>query len=394
MGRLLKYIAFVFFLPIWWAQRLVPRNSEVWVFGCWYGKRYSDNSRHLFEYVQANQPQIKPIWITRDKKLVSKIKSSGGVCYLANSLKGIYYTLQAKRIIVSSGKKDVNYLFGNGAQWIQLWHGNPMKKIGLDDKFSSMHSFFQRKIVTKFLPFIAETNYDYIVSNSEIFSDKMASAFGLKSSQVLETGCPRNDIFYAKQTDAFNDALRLKFNGCKLVYYLPTFRSHEFTNSLFTLKDYKQNEFEAFLEANNMVFVSKGHFVDSSLGAQQHNNNSRLINLVDEEVSDINFMLKDADLLVTDYSGAYFDFLLTEKPIVFAAFDLEEYLSYSREMYFDYEEAVAGPIVKTWSELYRALQDIWDDKTYGTLVRQRNKFFNKYHDSNNSKRVFEALLSV
>ncbi len=391
MTVLFNYLSYLLFIPFWWLQLLIPRKRSIWIFGAWNGHRFSDNSKYLYEYVKENHPEITPIWLTRDPAIKVKLNQIGEKAYLIQSLKGIYYSLLAKNVIVSSGKRDVNYLFVNGANWTQLWHGNPMKKIGLDDKFSIVHSFFHRKIVPMLFPFIDNFNFDYVVSNSEAFSAKMASAFNIPLNRILETGCPRNDVFYQTETDKFNDGLRTKFNGCKLIYYLPTFRSHDGAKSLFTLDDYKRNVLEAFLDRENMVFVSKGHYVDNQLDSNTENRDSRLINLSDEKVGDINFMLKDADLLITDYSGAYFDFLLTEKPIVFAAFDLEEYLSGSREMYFDYEDVVAGPIAKNWAELYEALKSIWNDQQYKELVKVKNRIFNKYHDDQNSKRAFGAI---
>ena len=61
--------------------------------------------------------------------------------------------------------------------------------------------------------------------------------------------------------------------------------------------------------------------------------------------------LKMADVLITDYSSIYFDYLLLDRPIIFFAYDLEEYLSDSREMYFDYDEFTPGEKVNDYQEL-------------------------------------------
>jgi teichoic acid glycerol-phosphate transferase len=394
MARLFKYLGYAMFLPFWWLQLMIPRKKDIWIFGAWYGRRYSDNSKSLYLYVNKNHPEIKAIWLTRDVNIRDEIQRTNGICFLANSVAGIYYSLLAKNIIVSSGKRDVNYLFVNGSNLFQLWHGNPMKQIGLDDKLSSVNSFFQKKIVPVLFPFICEFNYDFVVSNASVFTDKMASAFNVPVSRIMETGCPRNDIFYSKEIDSFNDGLRAKYKDCKIIYYLPTFRSHHGVISLFTLEDYSKDILEDFLVKENMVFVSKGHYVDNQVNPDYGNSDGRLINLSDDKVIDINLMLKDADALITDYSGAYFDFLLTEKPIIFAAFDLEDYLSSSREMYFDYREAVAGPIATTWDELYQALRDVWDDPEYVKLIKEKKEVFNKFHDDQNSKRVYETIAAL
>ncbi|MCM4150235.1 hypothetical protein DHD05_01415 [Arenibacter sp. N53] len=395
MFRIVKYLGYILFLPIWWIQIFFPRNKKIWVFGAWYGKRFSDNSKYLYLYILKNHPEIKVIWLTRDMAVYDKAKIyTPKNVFMTNSIRGIYYSLQAKNIIVSSGKRDVNYLFTNGANCIQLWHGNPMKKIGMDDKFSNVNSFFQQVIVPKLFPFVCEFNYDYVVSNSSAFTDKMSTAFNISTNKVLETGCPRNDAFYNPIKDTFNEELRAKFKDCKLVYYLPTFRNHFEAKSIFTLTDYNPIELQSFLIKHNIVLVSKGHFVDNKLDLEKNNPHSRIIHLSDNQTDDINFMLKDADLLITDYSGAYFDFLLALKPIIFAAFDLKEYLKGSREMYFNYNDVVAGPIVQNWEELMNALKTIWTDTDYKDLIIEKNNIFNKYHDSNNSKRAFEKIKTL
>ncbi len=394
MKKFFKYSIYILFLPLWWLQLLLPRDPKIWVFGAWYGEKFSDNSRYLFSYIAKNQPTIKPIWITRSKEICYNNNSNNKI-YMYNSFKGIYYTLLAKVVIVSSGKRDINYFFINGAKKVQLWHGQPMKKIGLDDKLSNSNFFFQKYIVRFFFPFAYEYNYDYVVSNAKIFSNKMASAFNVPLERILETGCPRNDIFFSKKIEEYNLYLKNKFKGAKIVYYLPTFRNHDKVVSIFGLEEYNKVEIEKFLEKENIVLVSKGHFVDNVLGEKDiDKENQRIVHLADKDVSDINALLKDADALITDYSGAYFDFLLTGKPLIFASFDLDIYLSSSREMYFNYKDVVAGPIVLNWKDLKRSLSDLYQKDEYELARKEKNNIFNKYHDGNNSKRVFDKIKNI
>jgi len=388
--RLVKYLLYVLFLPVWWLQILVPRKNDIWVFGAWHGHRYSDNSRSLFLYVKKNHPEIKPIWLTRNKKVVEQVRADGGIAFLANSRQGIWHSLIAKNIFVSCVKNDVNPLFINGANWIQLWHGSPAKKIGRDDKFSNANSFFQKGIVDNFFPFASEYNYHKIVSNASFFSPILASAFGVPQDRIIETGSPRNDVFKSLIENPFNTNLRDKFPNCKILYYLPTFRGTKAVNSIFGLADYDPKKVDTFLEQQNLVLVSKAHYIDNKID-KIDTTQERLVHLADEDVIDINEMLKDADLLITDYSSIYFDYLLTEKPVIFAAFDLAEYIGGNRELPFKYEEVVAGPIVKNWLELFNSLKAIFNNENYKPLIKEKNLLFNKYHDDQNSKRVFDKI---
>ena len=283
----------------------------------------------------------------------------------------------------------------NGANWIQLWHGSPAKKIGLDDKNANSNSFFQQKIVKYLFPFASEFNYHRIASNAPFFSTILSSAFGTPINQIMETGTPRNDVFFLKEEDPFNTNLRQRFPNCKLVYYLPTFRDNSAVKSMFSLPDYNKKELENFLTLHNIVLVNKVHYVDSVLfKAGVNDSDSRVVNLQDENVSDVNYMLKDADALITDYSSAYYDFLLVERPIVFAAFDLKDYLQGSRELYYEYTDAIAGPLVENWKDFYEALENLNTLSEYKVLLHEKNKFFNKYRDNQNCARVYETIIKL
>lgn len=391
MPRLLKYFSYSLFLPLWWLQLLVFRNKNVWVFGAWYGKRYSDNSKHLFEYINCTNPDIKAIWITKSLTVNKYLKGQGYSSYLAYSLRGVYYCLMARYVFVSSVKKDVNELFINGAKIVQLWHGNPMKKIGMDDSYAASNGFFYQVLVKRIFSMAYEFDYDHVVSSGPSFSKILSSAFNIPHSKILETGCPRNDVFFSKEMAPINKEIREKFKDCKLIYYLPTFRSKGKKQSLLDLESYDENKFQDFLEKENMVFVTKAHFT-ARLQLNENSHNNRICHLPDGDLVDINHLLKDADIFITDYSSAYFDFLLTQRPIIFAPFDLEDYLSASREMYFEYKDIIAGPIVENWEDLYKELENHQDELKYKYLLAEKNDFFNKYHDNNSSKRVFESIL--
>lgn len=392
LKKVLLYVFYLLFWPIWVLQRIIFRSKKKWIFGAWYGQKYSDNSKYLYDFVLKNRKDIKPIWLTRDEKVHEEITKEGGTVYYVNSLKGIYYSLISKYVFLSSGKEDVNPFFINGASVIQLFHGSPIKKICLDDKYSTANTFFHKKVLPLFFPFIYEYNCKYVVSNSAVFTPILASAFDVKLENIIETGCPRNDSLYVKNETEIIKSIRSEYKDCKICLYLPTFRGNGKIQSIFNLEDYNNIYIENFLEDNNIVLISKAHFVDGVL-EMNSDTKSRILHLNDVLVPDINLVIKDADLLITDYSSVYFDFLHTKRPVIFAAFDLETYLSDSREMYFDYSEIICGPIVKNWKELCFELKNIWNNDIYVNSIEEKSNYFNKYLDGQNCKRLFDVINS-
>ena len=75
--------------------KLVPfRDRNLWVFGCWMGKKYDDNAKFLFEYVNKNHSNVRCVWLTRNKNVVALVRQLGYEAYLSSSLKGVMVSLR------------------------------------------------------------------------------------------------------------------------------------------------------------------------------------------------------------------------------------------------------------------------------------------------------------
>ena len=95
--------------------------------------------------------------------------------------------------------------------------------------------------------------------------------------------------------------------------------------------------------------------------------------------------MKDVNLLITDYSGVYFDFKLTSKPIVLAPFDLKAYTTFSRELYVPYD-SLEEPKGNNWDEILIILkQNEWSQN-----VSTKTKF-NDYYDGKSSERLLKSI---
>ena len=56
---------------------MVPVSNNIWVFGAWYGNQYTDNTSYLYEYVKETKPEIKAIWLTRNKHVIQNLRNKG-----------------------------------------------------------------------------------------------------------------------------------------------------------------------------------------------------------------------------------------------------------------------------------------------------------------------------
>ena len=126
----------LYFGPWTWLFRglswLVPKQDNLFIFGSNEGKHYSDNSRSLFEYIQANDNSIRAVWFTNSKDVYNEVeKKHPGKVVMSPSLRASFLYLRAGQAIISFGYQDLCKM-----PWIpsikinQLWHGVPLKKIG------------------------------------------------------------------------------------------------------------------------------------------------------------------------------------------------------------------------------------------------------------------------
>ena len=109
---------------------------------------------------------------------------------------------------------------------------------------------------------------------------------------------------------------------------------------------------------------------------------------------DINELYLAADVLVSDYSSAIYDFAVTGKPIVLFAPDLEHYRGDVRPFYFDYEEWAPGPVTATTDELLAALADLGATRRDAAeRYRRFRETFCPLDDGYASERVVAAAFS-
>lgn len=336
-NKMTKRAIHVLNLPLYYFSKLVPKRSDLWLFGSWYGQKYADSSKYLFEYVSQNHPEIKAIWLTNDRATLELIKKKGYPVFNAYSLKGYWLSMRARFGFVVTCTGDLNF-FINPKEVINLWHGNPLKKIMHDDRFHFIAPA-QNRLKRILSPYARDQRFDYTLASSELEATNLASAFNTNSSRILVTGLPRNQVF-AKPVDPN----RTSYN----VMYMPTHRGQgEFDVTQFFSDEIDQ--INTRLAESEITLWVKLHFYDMQRLPTLHYTNIRFLD--DQQIEqDIYSVMDQVDLLATDYSSVYFDYLLADRPLVFLPFDLEDYMAGERELYYDYDDVTPGPKCRSWSE--------------------------------------------
>lgn len=376
LSDMIAYWSQLLLLPIYWFSFITPRNKNIWLFGSTFGKRFADNPRYFYLYInQLKKNCIRPIWISRNKEIIEFLNKNNFEAYYYKSLKGIYYCLIGKVYIFDNYSKDINFWTSGGAAKINLWHGIPLKKIQADNINDKVRHPKNNLEKLKYFPrrISDEKASHYILAASKLTRRIFKSAF--RTNRVLICGYPRNDLLL-KDSEIKNIYLdyeeeQLKQisdkKGLKIILYMPTFRESE--AAFFDVVNLCI--FEEFLEKNNMLFCVKMH-IKSKLISKFNNipyNNIFVINPDSDPYPFINL----ADMLVTDYSSIYFDYLFKNRPIIFFDYDRKIYEKESRELYFNYDLVTPGIKAESMDSLMNAL--LSEDSYEKERTRIRLKIF-------------------
>jgi CDP-glycerol glycerophosphotransferase (TagB/SpsB family) len=362
------------------------RSKKIYVFGSWKGNKFSDNPKYL--YLEAvKDSTIIPVWITRNKEIYRSMKSRGLRAYMYNSLQGIYYQLRASVYFTCMSRQDVLSLIMGNATRINLWHGVAFKKIMNDDKISPKH-YGSNKMTSdlwKALNYLPRRK-EYIVSTSEKISEIYRSAFGKKKENILQLGQPRTDIFFSNDFEL--EQLPFRNSVKKIILYMPTHRN-EGRKQMALDRILDLDTLNRFCAQHNILFLIKKHYYHiretEQLAAYEH-----IIDITQKDL-DTQQLLKCADILVTDYSSCFIDYLLLDRPIVFYNYDYDQYVISDRDMYFDYDSTTPGPKAKNFQELIASLQSIVQ-RGNDNFMENRKAVRDIFYSADSQRKVSRQIL--
>lgn len=323
------------FLKVTYLQK---RDENLWIFGAWNGKKYSDNSKFLFEYVQENHPEIKAVWITKDPSLQKQIQALGYTCYLSSEKAGRKARLKAGTVFYTNGMKDFGELdLCHGARIVALWHGMPLKKLWFATNYAQKKNL-RNKIKEFTLQIYFDKRRTISIATSKKSADFLQESFRLKPGNIQITGQPRNDaLFNAKNVDKTKRILKHSEEE-RFILYMPTWREQDLKGISFLddllEKLYQDQAYLQLLEEKKCKLYIKPH-PNLQLKSKSKGN---IILLSPTSSIDSQHLLAAADVLITDYSSAFIDYALLDRPVFFYVPDLEEYEQGKLGTFLKFEE--------------------------------------------------------
>lgn len=247
-----------------------------------------------------------------------------------------------------------------------------------------------------------------VISHMEML---MLSAFSAIPENKYEiTGNPRTDILML--TDGRKNLEKLinkDLSDKKIIFNMPTFRIHENSgiingeaiNEGIKIKNFNYIKFDKLLGEHNTILISKVHHGEEQLITSKMKGyklkNILFISNNDLEEKNLNLyeVLNCADILITDYSSIYGDFLFMDKQIIFTNSDIEQYREERGIILEPYDFWTAGPKVKTQEELeLEVINCLYNKDYYKEKRHELRDVFYKYKDSNSTLRVWNHIDEV
>lgn len=246
-----------------------------------------------------------------------------------------------------------------GQVFTQLHHGTPLKLMGVEERG-------QRQTWVNGLLARCQ-HWDYSVVSNSYSAEVWKHSYPVRY-ETLEYGYPRNDVLVTAQLDDAVAARRRVgvADDARVVLYAPTFRERD-RDSI------SAQDLDVIAEAleDGDVLLMRGHYLaDRERGADLHH---AMVDVT--KYPAVEDLYLAADVLVTDYSSAMFDFANLGRPIIIFAHDWEHY-KYQRGTYFDITADAPGSVVYTAADLADCLRsrEYSSDTNMDLLNRFRETF--------------------
>lgn len=392
-------------IPLYAAGRaltlLVPRARGRWVFGSAAG--IADGALALWHETAARGHRA--VWLIRTEEQARDAASRGIPHVRADSLRGLWLTARAEVVVVTHGFGDVNRYAVSGSYLVQLWHGIPLKRIGIDSPETLRSALLpSSRLVRRLLALMyrsATRRIRLLPAASHLVRGRLESAFSLDDSRVPVVGEPRVDVLSRGSAAERRESARRQLESLlgplgddRLVLYAPTWRDGDEDPAIPAAADWAR--ITAVLDEHGARLIVRPH----PLGAGEYAppaGTQRVHLLGSDRLADVTPVLAGMDLLVTDYSSLAYDSSLVPLPVVYFAPDVDEYAR-RRGFYGAYADVAGTDVAADWEAALAQIAAVFsdDDVRQARLesARRLDAAVHAHRDGRNAERVYRAIMAA
>lgn len=369
-------------LAVAYAVALLYKRKRIWLIAE-RGVDARDNGYWLFTYLRKNNPEYEVYYIISDSSPDRQRLEKYSANLIPYRSMAHYVMLWRASVLISTHVQGYFPFVGLGL-WFRKVNPSYASKIHVNLKHGVQkdHAAFQD---------YSNTQLDLLIAGAKPEYEYFITTYGYPSDVVQLTGLCRFD-------GLVNTACRHQ------ILLMPTWREW-----LYKAKDFYESEYvrtyvsflnnfrlQKVLEQYKMDLVFYPHHeVQKHIEYFKQNCHGRHIIIADKGHYDVQQLLKESDLLITDYSSVYFDFAYMRKPTIYYLFDYNQYRSeHYAEGWFDYFKGL-GVTTKTEEECVLQIESALEAGcTMPEVYKQRADEWFPYRDQNNCKRVFKAICEL
>lgn len=391
----------------YWKNTFVAKDSSLWVFSGFRKNAYLDNTMYLYEYVVAHHPEIKAVWATNNRNVERSLEARDMPVVRMDSSEGEKLISKAAVAFTDHFRmSDYDSLHGlnDRLKIVQLWHGVGLKTIGDLRNTDVPGVRFSNDILPlesdgALMRLLKKVKYFFCAPNRELFEKyflllcpgnerilQIADPWHIPHEACFVSGHPRNIKLYST---------RQAKNPVK-VLYAPTYRwNPRCEKEMIRLLTESGDLIQQKMKSLNAVFTIRLH------PHTWRNYKPMLSHLVREHdrivldgEKDIYQTLGEYSVLVSDYSSIAYDFVLINRPVVFFAFDLDEFSKRECDLNYDYEQYSPGSHVATWEDALKSIEEYIHDPSVHEDWRSsvRREFYDmSRNDERDSERLVKEL---
>ncbi len=382
-----------------WVRTLPIEPHDV-LYESFAGNGMLDSPEALFRALLADpeQQHRTHVWVLdeprRHRRTTQEFSTDQRVRFVRRGSRAYHRALATAGLLINNATFPAEFGKRPGQTYLNTWHGTPLKRMGYDELQGGLGA---GNVLRNFMM------ADYLLSSSSFMSTRMyEQAYRLVNvapGKIIEGGFPRTDRQVLGETGRREVARRLQAGGVTLrpgervVLYAPTWKGESFHRPLDETRELadRVRRLMAHLPAGHRVLL-KVHQQVADLAATEPS----LTGLLVPNDVPTNEVLAITDVLVTDYSSLFFDFLATGRAIVFFTPDAARYDAY-RGLYLD-ETELPGPRAADIEDLAVVVNAVGTGRHRDPLVSHREAYaaarsrFAAHEDGGVTQRVLDVVV--
>ncbi|MBR6358906.1 MAG: CDP-glycerol glycerophosphotransferase family protein [Lachnospiraceae bacterium] len=295
------------------------------------------------------------IWAIENKKELKRLKQEykdhRNVRFIHYGFFSYIKYLASAKYLINNVSFPSFFTKKDGQIYVNTWHGIPLKTLGYDMPDGAV------EVSNVLKNFMAS---DYMVSASPFLTEIYKKAYkldGMYDGRIIEEGYPRLDILFCfKRQEIYRKlrALGTEIDENKqIILYAPTWKGVNYAHAEAGVDCYFEfkKKLESLIDTSKYQILVKPHQRVFQLAGDRMKAGFFVPAMIDA-----NEILSVTDILVSDFSSIFYDYLATDRPVLFYIEDVESYKA-ERGMYHGLDH-LPGPVSENIEGIAANIRDI------------------------------------